>query len=72
MKVTILENVDAIPERKEGLTLLLYFKDGEVIASNDWYRRKEGYIEIYNHNEDSYDSYIIKYVIKIVLLEGEA
>lgn len=76
MKVTILESVLDIPECQEGLTLILYFKDGEVVASQDWKdirteNRGDGreLIELYNYSKHWYDDYIVNRVKKIVLLE---
>lgn len=76
MKVQILDSVEEIPEHKEGLTLILYYENGEVVASTNWReieigeeKKYKGTIEIYNYYRSYYDHYIINGIKKIVIIE---
>lgn len=71
MKVNFLNSVEEVPEKIENTTLILYFIDGEIVATQDWRMRHEEIVEIYNYSKHWYDSYIVKNINKIILLEEE-
>jgi hypothetical protein len=69
MKTTTIDAVENIPACEEGKTLILFYEDGEVVATQDWAVRER--IEIYNYNKEWYDYYLKAGIAKIVVLEEE-
>jgi len=69
MKTTIIDAVENIPACEEGKTLILFYEDGEVVATQDWAVRER--IEIYNYNKEWHDYYLKVGIVKIVVLEEE-
>lgn len=70
MKTTIINDVENIPACEEGKTLVLFYENGEVVATQDWIV-KEHIIDIYHWHKEWYDKYLKKGITNIAVLEEE-
>lgn len=64
---------EEIPDKKEAYRLIIFFSDGEVFGSDDWFISSREILEMYDYSEDVYSKINEKYIEHIMLVykEGE-
>lgn len=62
---------EEIPDKTEAYRLVIFFSDGEVFGSDDWFINSRDNLEMYSHDVDEYSRINETYIEHIMIVYKE-